>query len=119
MYGQKQILQCLFVILLVSILNFYRTIIRREMEMQKYRNERPVKAIRKADETVKVDLPIVRRDESQDEALVGLMCDAEESCLDQPDLECAIGCPFIMQPQCDAANRSIGQFNFARIQIDL
>lgn len=35
MYGQKQIFQCLGVIIVISILNFYRSAIRRDKEIQK------------------------------------------------------------------------------------
>lgn len=37
MYGQKQIFQCLGVVVLVSVLNFYRAAIRRNKEMQQYK----------------------------------------------------------------------------------
>lgn len=37
MYGQKQIFQCLAVVALVTILNFYRSAIQRNKEIQKYK----------------------------------------------------------------------------------
>lgn len=40
MYGQKQIMQCMLAILGVSILNFYRSIIQQNKEMERNRFER-------------------------------------------------------------------------------
>lgn len=45
MYGQKQIMQCMLVIFVVSILNFYRSIIQQNKEMQRNRFKR-LEAIR-------------------------------------------------------------------------
>lgn len=36
MYGQKQIISCLGIVLLISILNFYRSVIRRDKEQRQY-----------------------------------------------------------------------------------
>lgn len=36
MYGQKQIISCLGIVLLVSVFNFYRSVIRREKEQRQY-----------------------------------------------------------------------------------
>lgn len=37
MYGQKEIFSCLAIVLLVSILNFYKSIMKRDREMEQYR----------------------------------------------------------------------------------
>lgn len=43
MYGQKQIMQCMAVVVVVSILNFYRNAIKRDREMQTYRQANVLK----------------------------------------------------------------------------
>lgn len=50
MYGQKQIFQCLAVIILITILNFYRSTIRRDKEIQK-----SLKAKREQQNKVQID----------------------------------------------------------------
>lgn len=67
MYGHKQILQCLFVVFLVTVLNFYRSAIRRDREIQEYRIERISKNDKPTpEEAIKVDLPIVHDDKPID-----------------------------------------------------
>lgn len=74
MYGQKQILQCLFVAFLVTILNFYRSAIRRDREIQKYVKERIINNLKTTEDEIKLNLPVAKDDKEyiQLEKLNGL-----------------------------------------------